>query len=152
MASNGANNENGKERTPQLAKVFPLTYLAEQFRRWARFPNGETPVFLFSKNKSSIHPAARTKTGTMPFRFTSSSPTPSKMPNRTHLRAANPFALGVHIVAVNPLRRLHDARSIEVAARAVDQFPARNHGAGIIPTIMETPLVKYLRRKNARRS
>ena len=61
------------------------------------------------------------------------------MPNRTHLRATHPFALGVHIVAVDPLRRLHDARFIEVVARAVDPFPARNHGAGITMPIMETP-------------
>ena len=66
------------------------------------------------------------------------------MPNRTHLRAANPFALGVYIVAVDPLRRLHDARFIEVVARAVDPFPARNHGSSAETALPYQPILMTL--------
>lgn len=54
---------------------------------------------------------------------------PRFMPRRTKLRAAHPFAFGVYVVAVNPLRGLHDTRFIEVAARTVNPFSARNHGS-----------------------
>ena len=71
------------------------------------------------------------------------------MPNRTYLRAAHPLAFGVYVVAVDPLRRLHDARFIEVVACAVDPFPARKHGAGIMlrPDAEAPSLVKCLPQK-----
>ena len=56
-------------------------------------PQRRNTSFLVLENESIMHPAARMKNQHNAISFYKLEPYSSKMPNRTHLRAANPFVL-----------------------------------------------------------
>ena len=60
-------------------------------------------------------------------------------PAQRKLCALVPSPIGVDVGAVDPLVRLHSSRAVEVVARAVDPFSARNHNAASYRPLWRRP-------------